>query len=54
LPPFGSRRLQAVCAAWTRELLALSCCDVSFDLSNTPLLFGSGQFGTPWERMQLA
>jgi hypothetical protein len=24
------------------------------DLSNAPLLLGSGQFGTPWERMQRA
>jgi hypothetical protein len=53
-PPFGSRCWQAVWAAWTRELLAPSCCGVSLDLSNAPLLSGSGQFGTRWERMQPA
>ena len=54
LPPFGSRCRQALCAACTRELPAPSCCDVSLDLSNTPLLEGSGQFVTPLERMQRA
>jgi len=54
LPLFGSRWLQARWPAWTLELLAPSCCEVSLDLSNAPLLFGSGQFRTPWERMQRA
>src|SRR6202521_5817562 len=54
LPPFVSRCRHAFWAAWTLESLAPSCCDVSLDLSNAPLLLGSGQFGTPWERMQEA
>ena len=54
LPPFGSRCRQAPWPACTREVLAPSCCGVSFDLSNAPLLSGSGQFGIPLERMQRA
>ena len=50
LPPFGSRFLQALCAAWNRELLTPSCSRATLGID--PLLLGSGKLDTPWERMQ--
>lgn len=46
----GSKCWQALWAAWYRELLAASWLRVT--LLKTPLLLGSGKFGTPFERMQ--
>ena len=53
-PPFGSRCAQALWAAWNWELLTPSCCRLTLGnpLANSLLLSGSGNFGTPWERMQ--
>src|SRR5665213_1248182 len=41
--------------SWTARYCAVlyPICD-SVDLSNTPLLLGSGNFGSPWARMQRA
>jgi hypothetical protein len=50
-PPFGSKRRQELCAAWYCELLTPSCCRLFF--GGIPLLSGSGNLGTPFERMQL-
>ena len=49
-PPVGRRPTQAVWAAWNWELLTPSCGKLTF--GSSPLLAGSGNFDTPWERMQ--
>ena len=48
-PPYGSRCPQACVAAWKRRLPAASS---TWLFGHTPLLSGSGKFGTPSERMQ--
>src|SRR6188472_1833148 len=45
-----SRCAQALWAAWNCELLTPSCCMVTLGIA--PLLSGSGNCDTPWERMQ--
>ncbi len=56
LPALGSRCAQALWAAWYWELLTPSCSRLTLGnpLANSLLLLGSGYFGTPWDRMQLA
>jgi hypothetical protein len=49
-PSLGYRRWQARWAVWSWEPLTPSCCASAFGTS--PLLGGSGKFGTPFERMQ--
>jgi hypothetical protein len=51
LPPFGSRWRHALWAAGNRGLLSETCFALG---GNTPLLLGSGQFGTPCKRTQWA
>jgi hypothetical protein len=46
----GSKCWQALRAAWNRESLTPSSCELVFGIA--PLLAGSGKPGTPWERMQ--
>jgi hypothetical protein len=48
-PPSGSRGPQARVAAWNSGLVATSS---TWLFGHTPLLLGSGKFGTPWRRMQ--
>jgi hypothetical protein len=51
-PPLGSRYAQAVYAAWNCELLTPSSSRLVLGIA--PLLVGSGNLGTPCERMQRA
>src|ERR1700727_618271 len=49
-PPVGNRCWQACWAAWYWEVLTPNCW--ASPLGSCPLLWASGKFGTPWERMQ--
>jgi len=50
VPP-GTYRMQAPVAGRSADLNWLAICVVS---GNSPSAFGSGQFGTPWERIHRA
>ena len=51
-PPFGSRRLQSLWAAWNRELLTPRCSRATLGIA--PLLSGSGNLGTACQRIHRA